>query len=141
MTYEKTIYFAGSIRGGRDDKALYIEIINHLREYGTVLTEHVGDLDLTVTGETLNSQEIHDRDLNWLKQSTCVVAEVSTPSLGVGYEIAKALEWEKPVLCLFRPGEGHVLSAMIRGCRKVSLREYRIVSELKNLLDNFFEEL
>ena len=31
------IHFAGSIRGGRDDKELYLEIINLLRKYGKVL--------------------------------------------------------------------------------------------------------
>ena len=41
-----TIYFAGSIRGGRGDQAIYEEIIDRLRRYGTVLTEHVGDVNL-----------------------------------------------------------------------------------------------
>ncbi|MEM7514802.1 MAG: nucleoside 2-deoxyribosyltransferase, partial [Bacteroidota bacterium] len=45
------IYFAGSIRGGRDDKELYLEIIQLLTEYGTVLTEHVADPSLTSWGE------------------------------------------------------------------------------------------
>ena len=37
------IYFAGAIRGGRSDQNLYFEIINYLKKYGEVLTEHVGD--------------------------------------------------------------------------------------------------
>ena len=37
------IYFCGSIRAGRDDAALYAKIIDNLKTYGTVLTEHVGD--------------------------------------------------------------------------------------------------
>ena len=36
------IYFAGSIRGGREDASLYNSVIQHLSQYGTVLTEHVG---------------------------------------------------------------------------------------------------
>lgn len=35
------IYFAASIRGGRDDVALYSELIKHLGKYGKVLTEHL----------------------------------------------------------------------------------------------------
>ncbi len=37
------LYFAGSIRGGREDAALYRRIIQELGKYGDVLTEHVGD--------------------------------------------------------------------------------------------------
>jgi hypothetical protein len=38
------IYFAASIRGGRDDWTSYLEIVRQLREYGQVMMEHVGDL-------------------------------------------------------------------------------------------------
>ena len=44
-----------------------------------------------------------------------VVAGVTQPSLGVGYEIGRAVDMGKRILCLYRPREGKVLSAMIRG--------------------------
>src|SRR5438105_746881 len=119
----RRIYFAGSIRGGREDQALYFEIIERLRKYGEVLTEHISDSGLSVTGEDNGDQYIHDRDLAWLKSADYLVAEVTTPSLGVGYEIGKATEWGKPVLCLFRAAEGRALSAMIAGCNRVILCE------------------
>lgn len=133
-----SIYFAGSIRGGREDKALYLEIIERLKEYGSVLTEHIGDSELTAQGEIACDREIHDRDLQWLKEASWVVAEVTTPSLGVGYEIGKAAEWGKPTLCLFRPGVGRALSAMIAGNRAVVVREYESACELKDIFDEFF---
>lgn len=40
------IYFCGSIRGGREDAALYRRIIDQLKEYGDVLTEHIADADV-----------------------------------------------------------------------------------------------
>lgn len=40
----KKIYFAGSIRGGRVDAALYQQIINHIKETDIVLTEHMAVL-------------------------------------------------------------------------------------------------
>uniref|UniRef100_A0A4W2F8K6 2'-deoxynucleoside 5'-phosphate N-hydrolase 1 n=1 Tax=Bos indicus x Bos taurus TaxID=30522 RepID=A0A4W2F8K6_BOBOX len=46
---------------------------------------------------------IHDWDLAWLQQADVVVAEVTQPSLGVGYELGRAVALHKPVLCLFRP--------------------------------------
>ncbi len=35
-----------------------------------------------------------------------IVAEVTQPSLGVGYEIGRALDAGKRILCLFRPSSG-----------------------------------
>uniref|UniRef100_A0A3B5LBF6 2'-deoxynucleoside 5'-phosphate N-hydrolase 1 n=1 Tax=Xiphophorus couchianus TaxID=32473 RepID=A0A3B5LBF6_9TELE len=67
-------------------------------------------------GPAGGDRAIHDRDLAWLQQSDVVVAEVTQPSLGVGYELGRAVDMkEKKVLCLFRPSSGRALSAMIRG--------------------------
>lgn len=132
------IYFAGAIRGGRDDAALYLEIIEQLKHYGHIHTEHIGDSELSALGEVSGDEAIHDRDLAWLKDSDYLVAEVTTPSLGVGYEIGKMTEWGKPVLCLYRPSEGRALSAMIAGCNQVRVREYQSVAELKSIFDEFF---
>jgi len=133
------IYFAGSIRGGRDDAELYLQIINHLKTYGEVLTEHVGDKNLKPNGEdNLKDDYIHNRDLEWVLQSDTVVAEVSTASLGVGYEIGRAIENEKRVLCLYRPQDGKRLSAMIAGSSEVTNAEYRTLNEAKKAIDSFF---
>jgi nucleoside 2-deoxyribosyltransferase len=131
------IYFSGSIRGGREDSTLYREIIKLLKEYGSVLTEYIGDVSLDNNGELLGNKEIHDRDLSLLNDAEIVVAEVTTPSLGVGYEIGKATEWDKPVLCLFRPEGKNLLSAMIAGSNGVVVSEYRDLSDLKITFDEF----
>ena len=47
----RKIYFAGSIRAGRNDADLYARIVEVLRKYGKVLTEHVGDPNLTEKGD------------------------------------------------------------------------------------------
>ena len=138
MTDDRLIYFAGSIRGGRDDRALYHEIIECLGKYGSVLTEHVADVNLGGEGETLNDRQIFKRDIDWLMKSDCLVAEVTTPSLGVGFEIGKASEWGKPILCLHRLTEGRSLSAMIAGCNDLIVREYRSSVEVKRIVDDYF---
>lgn len=125
------IYFAGSICGGRDDEAIYLDIVDQLRDYGTVLTEHISSPHLTALGESDDHKGVHDRDLSWLRDADYLVAEVTTPSLGVGYEIGKATEWGKPVLCLYRPGNGRALSAMIAGCGGVLITKYESTNELK----------
>jgi len=133
------IYFAGAIRGGREDWLLYRNIIKLLETYGTVLTEHVGNSDLEITGENLSDKHIHDRDLNWLMSCDCLVAEVTRPSLGVGYEIGKATEWRKRVICLYRSSVTPSLSAMIAGGDGVTVYTYERVDELKSVFTQVFE--
>lgn len=126
------IYFAGSIRAGREDVELYNKIIAHLKQYGEVLTEHVGDYSLSVEGQNqLPDKYIHDRDLEWLLSSDIVVAEVTVPSLGVGYEIGVAVNERIPVISLFRKNKGRQLSAMIAGSKGIDNIEY---SELETVL-------
>lgn len=133
------IYFAGSICGGRRDVDWYKKIIKTLETYGQVITEHVGCRTITKLGETrINESKIFKRDIEYLKKSDLLVAEVSTPSLGVGYEIAQANFLNKPVLCLFRPRKNKKLSTMIIGNNKLIIREYRNIKELKKIIDSFF---
>ncbi|XP_071335891.1 5-hydroxymethyl-dUMP N-hydrolase [Trachinotus anak] len=140
------VYFCGSIRGGRDDVELYRKIVEKLRSYGTVLTEHVGRAQLTHRGEDASAagdKFIHDRDVDWLRQSDVVVAEVTQPSLGVGYELGRVVDMKKKTLCLFRPSSGHVLSAMIRGAEDSEwfvVRDYS-EDEMENVLEEFFTSL
>lgn len=133
------VYFAGAIRGGREDYARYRILIHHLGRYGEVLTEHIGDADLTETGEQSTPDgEIFERDLTWLRRADVIVAEVSTPSLGVGYEIAMAEQLGKPVLCLHHELHDRRLSAMLAGNPRLVVREYRSSVELEKHLEEFF---
>ncbi|WP_303813802.1 nucleoside 2-deoxyribosyltransferase [Selenomonas ruminantium] len=83
------VYFAGSIRGGRQDAELYRKVIAALKEKHQVLTEHVGDLSLS-TVEDKGDQAIYEQDTAWLRECNVVVAECTQVSLGVGYELAYA---------------------------------------------------
>ena len=131
------IYFAGSIRGGREDVKIYTEIINHLRKYGDVLTEHVADPTLADEGEqNLSDKKIHNRDMDWLKQSEVIVAEVSVPSLGVGYEIRAAVELQKKILCLYRRQKDRNLSAMIGGNTEISVGKYNRMEEAFKIIND-----
>ena len=131
------IYFSGSIRGGRDDAHIYKEIILYLRKFGRVLTEHVGDESLKSTGEiSKNNQAIHDRDLELLLESDIIIAEVTNPSLGVGYEIAKAIEYKKKVFCIYRNLDNKPISAMILGSSDLICFEYSDLDSLKDYLES-----
>ncbi len=143
IVYEKSlyIYFAGSIRAGRDDVPTYAKLINKLQKYGKVLTEHVGNYQLSIEGQSFLSDEfIHDRDLYWLRNSQVVVAEVTTPSLGVGYEIASAVNWRIPVITLHKRGEKSV-SAMISGCDGCRHFEYENIEEAYHIIEKEMAKL
>lgn len=51
------VYFCGSIRGGRDDVTIYQRIIQKLKSYGSVLTEHVGSDTLSSWGQRSHSHK------------------------------------------------------------------------------------
>lgn len=134
------IYFAGSIRGGREDAALYQQIIEYLKIFGEVLTEHIGDPKLTDLGDDGPTDKyIHDRDLEWLQSSDVLVAEVTSVSMGVGYEIGRAVESGKKVLCLFRPDSVKNLSAMITGCDNLKVVNYSTLEEAKKVISAYLK--
>lgn len=137
----KKIYFACSIRGGRDDAPLYRELVQHLRTEATVLTELFADTALTSYGMAKPDDEIHATDVAWIREADAVIAEVTNPSLGVGYEIAKAEEWGKPVLALFRPGGDKRLSAMIAGSSLTEVVEYQRVMDAAPAIRSFLSGL
>ncbi len=135
------IYFAGAIRGGRDDAKLYEKIIAYIAKRGQVLTEHVGSTELSGKGETSRKDnEIYLRDMRWLQSADAIIAEVTIPSLGVGYELGISEKLKKPVLCLFRPCKGRHLSAMVKGNKIFTCQEYNNLTEAKLYIDKFLKK-
>lgn len=134
------IYFAGAIRGGREDAVLYAHLIAYLKTFGTVLTEHVGDEGLLQGEKFLAEEEIFQRDMQWLKAADLVFAEVSTPSLGVGYEIGLAQAMGKEIFCLYRPRDNKHLSAMITGNQALRVGRYTHLVEAEKLLAGWIAE-
>jgi len=138
MAGKLKIYFAGSIRGGRDDVQLYAELVAYLSGFGEVLTAHVGDPALDVFGdEGISEEAIYHRDMAWLDAADLVIAEVTTPSLGVGYEIGAAEARGKKMLCLFREEGARSLSAMIAGNPALDFKTYVTINDAKGLIAKF----
>jgi hypothetical protein len=128
------IYFSGAIRGGRQNAILYKQLIQILNEYGQVLTEHIGQPDLTGAGESLSDIDIYRRDIEWLEDADLIIAEVSIPSLGVGYEIARAEMLGKKIVCLYNNSSENHLSAMISGNTNLSVLRYDKPEALNTLM-------
>jgi len=68
------------------------------------------------------------------------VAEVTTASLGMGYELGIAEKLNKKVLCIYREKEGVRLSAMIAGNSKLTVKIYRDLGDPDALFRNLFSE-
>ena len=122
------IYFAASMRGGMDDGELYAELAHDLQAYGEVFSDYVlGVGNVQTLERKLTDDEFFDRDMIWLNDADVIIAEVTVPSLGVGFEIARAWSRGIPILCLYRPNampDGKRVSAIIAGCPNITLEPY-----------------
>jgi 2'-deoxynucleoside 5'-phosphate N-hydrolase len=136
------IYFAGSIRGGRKDAKQYALIIEILKKYGQVLTEHIGDHKISKLGEKgIDEKKIFKRDLKYLQMANVLVAEVTTPSLGVGYEIGLAELKLKKILCLYCEQKNNKLSIMVVGNPNIMIEKYKTIAEVEKICDSFFRNI
>lgn len=132
---EQKIYFAGSIRGGQDDTSLYHDIIEHIKQTDHVLTEHVGDPTRSTLEQGRGKDAlIYDQDTAWLRECDLVIAECTHPSLGVGYEMAYAEKYQKPVYIFCRHQETQ-LSAMLTGDPYFHIDTYETKEELFAKID------
>lgn len=108
------IYFACSITGGREYERVYQHLIAALLGDGHVIpTAHLADSAVTDREAVVSPREVYDRDVDWIGKADALIAEVSVPSHGVGYEVGYALAAGKPVLCLAQ--QGRKVSKMITG--------------------------
>lgn len=141
------IYFAGSIRGGREDAALYARMIAYIKRNHSVLTEHIGNLALSAKeGSRPKSlaegadvdRAIYEEDSAWLREADMVIAECTTPSLGVGYEMAYAERFGKPVHIFYDRSRTR-LSAMLTGNEFFHIHPYSSEQEIYPELDKILK--
>lgn len=130
------LYFAASIRGGRDHADKYNALINELTKNHTILSEHVADTNLDETGSDGDEETIHDQDLAWIKEADAVIADVTQPSLGVGYEVATAKHHDKNILCIYHEPSTNELSAMIQGS-PITTKPYDDVETARSHIERF----
>lgn len=136
------VYFSGAISGGRDDLPVYQHIVERLLQAGhEIPSAHVADPAVLSRESGVSPREVYLRDVGWIEECDAMVAEVSTPSLGVGYEVAYALNIGRPVLCLHK--SGLLVSKMITGnpASKLTVATYQDLDELDMRLDSFIQSL
>ncbi len=135
------LYFSCSLTGGRQDQPVYAALVRHLLAAGhTVLTAHLAASDVMDEEKAVDPEAVYERDTAWVEACEAMIAEVSTPSHGVGYEIAYALDRGKPVLCCYRAGAP--VSKMILGntAPGMTVRAYHEVAEALQAADEFLRQ-
>jgi nucleoside 2-deoxyribosyltransferase len=131
------IYFACSITGGREFEPVYQAMVVALLATGHLVpTAHLAQPGVS-SEAALPARHVYERDTAWIRESDVLIAEVSVPSHGVGYEVAYALGQGKRVLCLYR--QGRSLSKMISGNPDPGLQtsSYVEVADALELIQTF----
>jgi 2'-deoxynucleoside 5'-phosphate N-hydrolase len=134
------IYFSCSITGGRQDQPFYAALVEDLQASGhVVLTAQLSRADIMDEERVISPVEVYQRDVTWVKECDALIAEVSTPSHGVGYEIVLALHLGKPVLCCYQ--HDRTVSKMILGNDHPGLQvaKYHTIGELLKISANFVQ--
>ena len=131
------IYCAGPIRGDITYQQFFTKIIDYIESEGhTVLAEFSGKFSSTIP---LTDKQTYKRDLKWIDGSKLMIAEISGPSLGVGFEISYAIFQRKlPILALCN-SEVQNISSMITGCDSplLTIQKYQDEDDMKRIVRKF----
>ena len=135
------IYFACSITGERAFESVYQAMVAALVSDGhQVPTAHLAETGAGEQEAVLDPHEVYTRDVDWIRASDVLIAEVSVPSHGVGYEIGFALGASKPVLALHK--QGHRVSKMISGNpdARLQVKAYQHTQEGVQIMREFLSD-
>ncbi len=132
------IYFACSITGGREYEKNYQVITRFLLDEGyEVPTAHLAESNILDLERIVVPSDVYARDVDWIQTSDILLAEVSVPSHGVGYEIGFALNLGKPVLCIHHAEKA--VSKMITGNPHslLTINAYKNISQALTQISGF----
>ena len=144
MTSQKRIYIALPIQGQRLGNNAYQHLSKAVDELGfLVANPQVLEPPLEDAGARFNPRDVYQDNYRLLKSSDLLVAEISRPSLGVGYEIASAEHFGLPILCVYQAKLRQSVSLMILGIpyRRFLTASYNTVDELKMCIESAVREL
>ena len=134
------IYVSGSIYGGTQKIDTYKILIEELEKYGEVLDKQIADPN-TIANEVYQKDEDIFNDLEEkLIIADVLIAEVSIPSLGVGYELGFADNHNKKIIAIYDKNYTPKVTTMIRGNKRITLIPYQRIEEITNNLDKILVE-
>ena len=134
------IYFSGSIYGGRQKLDTYKKLIKELAKFGTILDEEVADDNVLVKEANLSDNDVFESLVNRIKRADLIFAEITVPSLGVGYELGYADSQNKRIICVYDKNVTPKVTTMLRGNKKLKIIPYTDIDEIINNLENILKE-
>ena len=127
------IYVSGSMYGGQQKIDTYKKLVDKLEEYGEVLTRQIADPKAIENEKYQKDEDIYNDLENKLEKADILIAEVSVPSIGVGYEIGYASKLNKKIIAIYDKNYLDKVTTMIRGNKSIKIIPYKDINEI---LDN-----
>lgn len=135
------IYFSGSIYGGRQKLQTYKILVEELQKYGEVLDPEVADSQVIEKENDVTDESIFKKLEQKLNQADIIFAELTVPSLGVGYELGYADSHNKKIIGIYDKTAVQKITTMVRGNKRIKVIPYtdiyEIIDNLGNILENF----
>ena len=130
------IYISGAIYGGTQKIETYKILVKELEKFGEVLNKQVAEENTIENEKYQKDEEIYTDLENKLYSADIIFAEVSIPSLGVGYELGFADKLGKKIVAIYDKNYIEKVSTMIRGNKRIKLIPYTNITEITDNLDN-----
>lgn len=137
------VHFMAAVDGDKDD---YAKIIGTIEKMGNeVITRHYLERNIKdIVNETPEESELYVKKIAmWMKKADVVVFETTKPDVSVGFEVATALNYMKPVIVLYRQEKGftpHSLKGMSNEKLQVLSYNQDTVEELLKLALEYAQE-
>ena len=133
------IYVSGSIYGGTQKIDTYKIMINELEKYGEVFDKQIADSN-TIENEKYQKDEDIFQDLEQkMMMADIIFAEVTIPSLGVGYELGFADKIGKKIIAIYDETYTKKVSTMIRGNKRIKLIPYKDINDICNIMNELLD--
>ena len=134
------VYISGSIYGGRQKVENYKAIIEKIEEFAEVLNKNIIDDDVIEKETFQKDNEIFEDLENKMREADFILAEVTVPSLGVGYEIGFSDMISKKIIAIYDLNDIEKVSTMIRGNERIKLIGYHKIEEITDNLERLLED-
>lgn len=133
------VYFSASNDVGYQRKIFYKKIISLLKTNGLTVEQsivsHPSKKNLILPYEF---NDVYNSVLKKIDNSDVLVADISDPSGGVGYQVYHAFYSKKPIIIIYSRDSLSNPSVIIRGIKskKVNILEYSDFADLEKKLDD-----
>lgn len=125
------IYVSGSIYGGTQKIDTYKIMIDELEKYGEVLDKQIADINTIENEKYQKDEEIFEDLEQKIMMADIIFAEVTIPSLGVGYELGYADKLGKKIIAIYDETYTKKVSTMIRGNKRIKLIPYTDINDIR----------